>query len=162
MPHIFLSRRFFLRGVALLFLLALSSGSCKSPVDPETLKKASIDITVDSIPVLVYWDYWVKLWYLRPTVTARETNGVGVNVTEGKMEFVYKNVGGYEPQTMSIGRIRAYGSVSINIEFGTAYGYDAVRFSGRGVDDNKNNVSTTKDFALKYVGLASFPLKRPY
>jgi len=136
--------------------------SCKSPTDPEDLKKAILDIAVDSLPILLYWDGWVKLWYMYPVVTAREVNGVGVNITDGKMEFVYKNVGGYEVQTMSIGRIRAYGSVSINISYGTYYWWDAVRFSGRGVDDNNHNVTASKDFALKYVGLSPLPLKRIY
>ena len=87
-----------IKGVIILSIIFCIFISCSSPSSSKTeqvaKKQAIIRITVDRTPILVEWDWWAELWCLRPEVTVSETNGVGVNVTQAKLEFVFNNVGG--------------------------------------------------------------------
>ena len=97
------------------------------------------------------WDGWVGLWYLDVLVTVAETAGVEVNLDYGKMEFIYQNQGGYEPTQVAGGRLNAYRSLTFRIVVGTEYGYDKVKFSTRGTDDNGYDVRADRTVNLHYV-----------
>ena len=138
----------------ILILLFLSLSFCKSPASPkhEVKPTAVLIITVDRTPILMEWGYYTKLWWMEPRVNVSETRGVGVNVTEAKVEFVYQNRAGYEPQTVEGGRINANQSQNYWLSVGTEYTYDGVRFTIKGNDDNGHSISKQKDFPLHYVG----------
>jgi hypothetical protein len=85
-------------------------------------------------------------------VTVAETNGVGVNVTQAKLELIYQGNPGYEPQEVAGGRLNAYGRQTYSFEIGTKYyGYEKIRFSVIGMDDNGYSINTHADFDLHYV-----------
>ena len=132
----------------LMFYCCKSSESPKSPAK----KQAVIRITVSSTPILMEWSYYAQLWYARPIVTVAETNGVGVSVTKAKTEFIYKGASGYEVQDTAGGRLNAGSSQTYYLEIGTKYyGYEKMRFTVIGTDDNGHGVNAYKDFDLHYV-----------
>lgn len=140
-----------LKILVLAAILCLFSWSCPEKNMKERLPKAVIRITVDSTPILMEWDWLTGLWYMTPYVSATETAGVGVNVTHGRLEFIYQNQAGYEPQEMAGGRLNAYQSLTFHLSVGTEYGYDKVRFSVFGTDDNGHNITAKAEFNLFYV-----------
>jgi len=72
-----------------VFFLIFFISSCPSPEDPNTPKKgAIITITVDKTPILMGWNSAISIWCMEPIVTVKETNGVGVNATKVRIEFV--------------------------------------------------------------------------
>ena len=141
-----------------LILLSFSLSLCKSPSSPgvkptapRVKPTAVVIITVTRTPILMEWSSYTELWWMEPIVSVSETGGVGVNVTEAKLEFVYKNRT-YEPQTVAGGRLNANQSKRYYLSVGTdGYGYESVRFSVTGTDDNGHHIFKEKDFALHYV-----------
>jgi len=136
-----------------VFFLIFFISSCPSPEDPNTPKKgAIITITVDKTPILMGWNSAISIWCMEPIVTVKETNGVGVNATKVRIEFVSQGMGGYEVQETAGGRINAYGSYTFNLQVCTEHGYESTKFTILGIDDNGHNVNTSAEFALYYVG----------
>lgn len=137
-----------------IWFLIIGFVSCSkdSPTSPEVKKTANLTISVMSTPILVNWNYLVQLWYMECLVQVSETMGVGVNVNNGKMAFIY-NGQRYEEQTLDGLRVNANATQTYIVSHGTEYVYDAVEFSLSGKDDNGHSVSRTKQYDLKYVGL---------
>ncbi len=136
-----------------VFFFIFFISSCSSPENSDAPKKgAIITITVDKTPILMGWNSAISIWCMEPIVTVKETNGVGVNATKVRIEFVYQGMGGYEVQETAGGRINAFGSYTFNLHVCTEQGYESTKFTILGIDDNGHNVNTSAGFALYYVG----------
>jgi hypothetical protein len=137
----------------LLFLPILFCQFCgeDSPTTPEVKKKAILSLAVDETPILVTWDRWVELWYMKCYITCSESNGVGVTAS-GTMWFIWENRK-YEEQSIEGIRLRAYGSETLYLKVGTEYHYDEIEFKVSGTDDNGYSVNLTNRYDLHYVGL---------
>ena len=136
-----------------VLILVICFASCKknSPTIPEIKQTANLTISVTSTPILMTWNFAVELWYIGSIVHVSETIGVGVDVTQLKMVFIYQG-GKYEEQSMDGSRINGYGTQSYLVSVGTICNvYEAVEFSVKGQDDNGHTVSRTKQYNLKYV-----------
>lgn len=139
--------------IIFIFLSCVLVVSCSSSESTEAPKKAAIiRITCNSTPILMEWDRRAQLWYMRPVMTVAETNGIGATITSASLEFIYQGQAGYERQEVAGGRLNANSSKTFYLECGTEYyGYEAVRFSIYGTDDNGHSVNQHRDINLHYV-----------
>lgn len=144
-------KKIFLIILCTILLNFCSSSTSPEPENPDSTLTAEIEITVDQEPILMRWNPQTEMWRMTPLATITEKNGVGVDITTGRFEFVLGDVGNHEPQEISGLRIEANATFTTVFDLSTANRYDKVKVTISGTDDNNHAINVSFEFNLQYV-----------
>ena len=134
-------KKFLFSFLIILFLFS-ACGDSKNPYSPLPLQKAQVQISIDSLVIVIQDDEYIIAYNL----VLSEHNGVAVTITKIELQYYFKDVLLFTDVSTDVRSLSANGKVEIPILVYADEPFDKLVVTVTGKDSNGHTIIVSQTF----------------